>query len=125
MHTTILLLYLTQLMEHLRIILIIFANLMGILWLINFLMVTLGDKNDDFDKVVSSKSYKITFIVFTLLIIFIPANKFMYTITGLYVGTKLIEQPYTNSLLEKSYKILDKKLDEIINKDAQLEYNKE
>lgn len=50
-----------------------------------------------------------------ILGILIPSRQFMYMAGGLYLGNEALENPKVKALVGKSYKILDDKLDEILN----------
>ncbi|MDE6209599.1 MAG: hypothetical protein K2M73_08025 [Lachnospiraceae bacterium] len=115
MTTAIVLLYLAELCENIRVITILICAIMGVLWLF---------KSIDIDNFIFSPnalpwiktiSFKITFVLCLLIAVISPSKGLMYTITGFHIGGKLIEQPQMNSILDKSYKILDQKLDEILN----------
>lgn len=46
--------------------------------------------------------------------VLIPSQTFLYALAGLKAGDEIVKHEKVNSLLEKSYKVLDKKLDEIL-----------
>ena len=46
----------------------------------------------------------------------IPRKELMYIAGGLYLGNEVLENPKVKALVEKSYRILDDKLDTILQK---------
>lgn len=62
----------------------------------------------------------ITFFVLIILNVLIPSQKTLYTLAGVYVGVQLMENPQTNELLNKSYKVINKKLDSLIEDSEKL-----
>ena len=65
-------------------------------------------------SIIKSKLFAFLIVMFLLLKLFTPSEKMLQILAGLYAGSTLLEQPAVNSLLDKSYKILDSKLDEIL-----------
>ena len=115
MTTAIVLLYLAELCENIRLIAILTCGMTGFLWLAKTV-----DTNGDVIPLnalswVKTISFKIAFVFCLLIAVISPSKGLMYTIAGFHIGAKLIEQPQMNSILDKSYKILDQKLDEILN----------
>lgn len=73
------------------------------------------DKVDTFlNRLFKSKLLAFCIVLILVLKLFTPSDKILQVIAGLYAGSILLEQPVVNSLLEKSYKIIDFKLDEIL-----------
>ena len=46
--------------------------------------------------------------------IFLPAPVYLYTMTGIYVGEQVLDNPKVNALIEKSVKTLELKLDKTL-----------
>lgn len=51
------------------------------------------------------------------VILLIPSKGTLYTIAGVYTGQQIIESEKVNSLLDKSYILIERKLDEVIEND--------
>ena len=51
--------------------------------------------------------------IFTLHI-FLPSPVYLYTMTGIYVGEQVLDNPKINTLIEKSVKTLEVKLDKTL-----------
>lgn len=52
--------------------------------------------------------------------IFLPSPVYLYTMTGIYVGEQILDNPKVNTLIEKSIKTLEIKLDKTLQ-----EFNEE
>ena len=65
-------------------------------------------------KIIKSKLLALCIILLLVIKLFTPSDKMLQIIAGLYAGSLILEQPAVNSLLDKSYKIIDSKLDEIL-----------
>ena len=46
--------------------------------------------------------------------IFLPSPVYLYTMTGIYVGEQILDNPKVNTLIEKSVKTLEIKLDKTL-----------
>ena len=115
MTTAIVLLYLAELCENIRLIAILICSIMGVLWLFKSIDIDNFMFSPNALPWIKTISFKIAFVLCLLIAVISPSKGLMYTITGFHIGAKLIEQPQMNSILDKSYKILDQKLDEILN----------
>ena len=62
----------------------------------------------------SLKPLVILFVVLILFKIILPSKEFIYIAGGLYAGNEIMDNPKVNALFEKSYKIIDSKLDEML-----------
>ena len=60
------------------------------------------------------KIYCYTVCAIVSLHIFLPAPIYLYTMTGVYVGEQLLDNDKVNTLVEKSVKTLELKLDKTI-----------
>lgn len=82
-----------------------------------FNMVSNADRNPFLHKV-TSKSIKICIIssiIFGTIVILVPKSSTMYLMVGAYVGTEASKNPAVVNKLSKVNKIIDYKLDEILN----------
>lgn len=76
-----------------------------------------ADRNPFLHKV-TSKSIKICIIssiIFGIIVILVPKSSTMYLMAGAYVGTEASKNPAVVNKLSKVNKIIDYKLDEILN----------
>lgn len=62
----------------------------------------------------SLKPLVILFVVLILFKIILPSKEFIYIAGGLYTGNEIMDNPKVNALFEKSYKLIDSKLDEML-----------
>ena len=113
------LIYLINVFESMQnlacIFLIIGVCLIGVAFL--FSVVT-NSLDDEIDEKVTKKVIKfssIFFIVLSLIVVFVPRSETMYLMIGAYVGSKVIENPEVNENLSKVYKIINYKLDEVLD----------
>lgn len=60
------------------------------------------------------KKFLSLIIVGTSLLIFLPSKTTMYTMLGLKLGKEIVQSESVSSVLEKTYKIIDNKLDSIL-----------
>ena len=89
-----------------------------------FLNIFNGDEEDKevkekmgFAIEIVKKSIKPLLIILVALILFraiLPSKDFVYMAGGIYMGSEILENPKVNALFEKSYKIIDSKLDEML-----------
>ena len=56
-------------------------------------------------------------VIVGIVILFIPSKNTLYTIAGVYAGQQIIESEKVNSLLDKTYILIEQKLDEVIEND--------
>ena len=56
-------------------------------------------------------------VIVGIIILFIPSKGTLYTIAGVYAGQQIIESEKVNSLLDKTYILIEQKLDEVIEND--------
>ena len=117
------LIYLINVFESIQklacIFLIIGVCLIGVAFL--FSVVT-NSLDNEIDKKVAKKVAKkvikfssIFFIVLSLIVVFVPKSETMYLMIGAYVGSKVIQNPEVNENLSKVYKIINYKLDEVLD----------
>lgn len=74
--------------------------------------------DDEIDKKVAKKIIKfssIFFIVLSLIVVFVPRSETMYLMIGAYLGSKVVEDPEVSEKLSKVYKIINLKLDEVLD----------
>lgn len=74
--------------------------------------------DDEIDEKVAKKVIKyssIFFIVLSLIVVFVPKSETMYLMIGAYLGTQIIEKPEVSEKLSKVYKIVNLKLDEVLD----------
>ena len=74
--------------------------------------------DNEIDEKVAKKVIKYTsifFIVLSLIVVFVPKSETMYLMIGAYLGTQIIEKPEVSEKLSKVYKIIDLKLDEVLD----------
>lgn len=60
------------------------------------------------------KKFLSLIIIGTSLLVFLPSKNTMYTMLGLKLGKEVVESESVSSVLEKTYKIIDNKLDSIL-----------
>lgn len=60
------------------------------------------------------KKMVISWLCLLSLCLIIPSKEFMYVAGGLYLGNEALENPKVKTLIEKSYRILDDKLNAIL-----------
>ena len=63
------------------------------------------------------KNIWLTSVIVGIIILFIPSKSTLYTIAGVYAGQQIIESEKVNSLLDKTYILIERKLDEVIEND--------
>ena len=56
-------------------------------------------------------------VIVGTIILLIPSKGTLYTIAGVYAGQQIIESEKVNSLLDKTYILIEQKLDEVIEND--------
>lgn len=74
--------------------------------------------DDEIDEKVAKKVAKfasIFFIVLSLIVVFVPRSETMYLMIGAYLGSKVVEDPEVSEKLSKIYKIVNLKLDEVLD----------
>lgn len=67
---------------------------------------------------ITSKSIKIcaiSSIIFGAIVVLVPKSSTMYLMAGAYIGTEAVKNPDVVNKLSKVNKIIDYKLDEILN----------
>lgn len=113
------LIYLINVFESIQklacIFLILGVCLIGVAFLFSVITNSL---DNEIDKKVAKKVIKfssIFFIVLSLIVVFVPRSETMYLMIGAYVGSKVIENPEVNENLSKVYKIINYKLDEVLD----------
>ena len=113
------LIYLINVFESMQklacIFLIIGVCLIGVAFLFSVLSNSL---DDEIDEKVAKKVIKfssIFFIVLSLIVVFVPKSETMYLMIGAYLGTQIVEKPEVSEKLSKVYKIIDLKLDEVLD----------
>ena len=113
------LIYLINVFESIQklacIFLIIGVCLIGVAFLFS---VVSNSLDDEIDKKVAKKIIKyssIFFIVLSLIVVFVPKSETMYLMIGAYLGTQIVEKPEVSEKLSKVYKIIDFKLDEVLD----------
>lgn len=76
------------------------------------------DDDEFWGKRISKRIVKyvsIFFIVFSLIVVFVPRSETMYLMVASYLGSKVFETPEVNENLSKVYKIITYKLDEALD----------
>lgn len=113
------LIYLINVFESMQklacIFLIIGVCLIGVAFLFSVFSNCL---DDEIDEKVAKKVIKyssIFFIVLSLIVVFVPKSETMYLMIGAYLGTQIVEKPEVSEKLSKVYKIIDHKLDEVLD----------
>lgn len=113
------LIYLINVFESMQklacIFLIIGVCLIGVAFLFSVFTNCL---DDEIDEKVAKKVIKyasIFFIVLSLIVVFVPKKETMYLMIGAYLGTQIAEKPEVSEKLSKVYKIIDLKLDEVLD----------
>ena len=113
------LIYLINVFESMQklacIFLIIGVCLIGVAFLFS---VVSNSLDDEIDEKVAKKIIKyssIFFIVLSLIVVFVPKSETMYLMIGAYLGTQIVEKPEVSEKLSKVYKIIDFKLDEVLD----------
>ena len=113
------LIYLINVFESMQklacIFLIIGVCLIGVAFLFS---VVSNSLDDEIDEKVAKKVIKfssIFFIILSLIVVFVPKSETMYLMIGAYLGTQIVEKPEVSEKLSKVYKIIDLKLDEVLD----------
>ena len=113
------LIYLINVFESMQklafIFLVIGVCLIGVTFLFS---VVSNSLDDEIDEKVAKKVIKfssIFFIVLSLIVVFVPKSETMYLMIGAYLGTQIVEKPEVSEKLSKVYKIIDLKLDEVLD----------
>ena len=113
------LIYLINVFESMQklacIFLIIGVCLIGVAFLFSVFSNCL---DEEIDEKVAKKIIKyssIFFIVLSLIVVFVPKSETMYLMIGAYLGTQIVEKPEVSEKLSKVYKIIDHKLDEVLD----------
>ena len=113
------LIYLINVFENIQtlacILLIIGVCLIGVAFLFS---VVSNSLDDEIDEKVAKKVIKfssIFFIVLSLIVVFVPKSETIYLMIGAYLGTQIVEKPEVSEKLSKVYKIIDLKLDEVLD----------
>ncbi|MDE6209597.1 MAG: hypothetical protein K2M73_08015 [Lachnospiraceae bacterium] len=65
-------------------------------------------------KIIKSKLLALCIVLLLIMKLFTPSDKMLQIIAGLYAGILIVEQPAVNSLLDKSYKLIDSKLNKLL-----------
>lgn len=64
----------------------------------------------------SSKLFKSLWII-SILGLFMPSKQSMYTMLGLHVGNNIVTEVAKSPIYNKAYKVLEKSLDDYLNKE--------
>ena len=113
------LIYLINVFESMQklacIFLIIGVCLIGVGFLFSVISNSL---DEEINEKVAKKVIKISsifFIVLSLIVVFVPKSETMYLMIGAYLGTQIIEKPEVSEKISKVYKIINLKLDEVLD----------
>ena len=115
-------LYLVDVLSRLLCFFEVIAKIVGFFIVISvviFLAMN-ANKNTDNDLYIFffflCKKIVASWLCLLLLLTAIPRKDFMYIAGGLYLGNEVLENPKVKTLVEKSYRILDDKLNTILQK---------
>ena len=113
-------LYLVDVLSRLLCFFGVIAKIVGFFIVISvviFLAMS-ANKNTDNDLYIFFAKYgkKIiaSWLCLLLLLAAMPRKDFMYIAGGIYLGSEALENPKINALIEKSYRIIDDKLNSIL-----------
>ena len=113
------LIYLINVFESIQTLACIFLIIGVCLIGVAFLFSVVSNSLDyEIDKKVAKKVIKfssIFFIVLSLIVVFTPKSETMYLMIGAYLGTQIIEKPEVSEKISKVYKIINLKLDEVLD----------
>lgn len=115
-------LYLVDVLSRLLFFFVVIAKIVGFFIVISVVifLAMKANKNTDNDLYIFFAKYgkKIiaSWLCLLLLWAVIPRKELMYIAGGLYLGNEVLENPKVKTLVEKSYRILDDKLDTILQK---------
>lgn len=115
-------LYFVDILSHISWFLQLVATIVGFFIVISvviFLAMN-ANKNTDNDLyrffVKRGKKIIVSWLCLLLLCVVIPRKELMYIAGGIYLGSEALENPKVKTLVEKSYRILDDKLNTILQK---------
>ena len=115
-------LYLVDVLSHILRFLGLIANIVGFFIVISvlFFLAMKANKNTDNDLflffVKYGKKIIASWLCLLLLLVALPRKEFMYIAGGLYLGNEALENPKVKIIVEKSYRLLDDKLNTILQK---------
>ena len=115
-------LYLVDVLSRLLRFFGVIANIVGFFIVISVVifLAMKANKNTDNDLYIFFAKYgkKIiaSWLCLLLLLVALPRKEFMYIAGGIYLGNEALENPKIKTLVEKSYRILDDKLNTILQK---------
>lgn len=113
-------LYLVDVLSHISFFLGLIAIIVGFFMVILIVIFIAMSVNEDTDNdwyrffVKHGKKIIASWLCLLLLCAVMPRKELMYIASGLYLGNEALENPKVNALFEKSYKLIDSKLDEML-----------
>ena len=115
-------LYLVDVLSRLLRFFGVISNIVGFFIVISvviFLAMS-ATKNNDNDLyrffIKYGKKIIASWLCLLLLLVALPRKEFMYIAGGIYLGNEALENPKIKTLVEKSYRIFDDKLNTILQK---------
>ena len=115
-------LYLVDVLSRLLCFFEVIAKIVGffIVFSVVIFLAMNANKNTDNDLYIFFAKYgkKIiaSWLCLLLLLVALPRKEFMYIAGGIYLSNEALENPKIKTLVEKSYRILDDKLNTILQK---------
>lgn len=115
-------LYLVDILSRLLFLFGLIAKIVGFFIVISVVIFAVMSANKNTDNglyrffVKYGKKIIVSWSCLLLLFAVIPRKELMYIAGGLYLGNEALENPKIKTLVEKSYRILDDKLNTILQK---------
>ena len=115
-------LYFVDTLSYISYFLKLIATIVGFFIVISVVIFLAMSANENTDNdlyrffVKRGKKIIVCWLCLLLLCAVIPRKELMYIAGGLYLGNEVLENPKVKTLVEKSYRILDDKLDTILQK---------
>lgn len=115
-------LYLVDVLSRLLFLFGLIAKIVGFFIVISVVIFAVMSANKNTDNglyrffVKYGKKIIVSWSCLLLLFAVIPRKELMYIAGGLYLGNEVLENPKVKTLVERSYRILDDKLNTILQK---------
>lgn len=113
------LIYLADIADQIKVTLVVLLSISGLLYFFTYAAVC-NDKalcHIELKVRKSLKPFLCIWITLFLIRMFMPSNTFLYTLAGVSISKEILKSEKTDVLLNKSYKVLNKKLDEYLKKE--------
>lgn len=115
-------LYLVDVLSRLLCFFGVIAKIVGFFIVISVVIFLAMNANGNTDNnlyrffVKYGKKIIVSWLCLLLLLTAMPRKDFMYVAGGIYLGSEALENPKIKTLIEKSYRIVDEKLNAILQK---------